>query len=66
MNNIPKDISGFPIEVGMKVARAMLRGRSAVLEIQVVTKVDNDKGHIYLDGRHVPIQYPRRSCKIIQ
>ncbi len=48
------DSRGTTILVGDKVARATVRGRRAIMEFRMVTKVDGEV--VYLDDNYVPIR----------
>lgn len=53
-----KDMRYLAFEVGHKVMRAVMRGHSPALRIQVVTKIDSEG--IYLDNSPKVIQCPNR------
>lgn len=59
-----KDKLGFAFNEGCKVARAVMMGKSPMLDICTVTKIDGDK--LYLDNSKVPIRYPERLLIIEQ
>lgn len=59
-----KDMKGFAFNVGCKVARATMWGRSPHLEICTVTKIDGNK--LYLDNSKQPIKFPERLLIIEQ
>lgn len=53
-----KDKLGFAFNEGCKVIRAVLIGKSPVLEICTVTKIND--GKLYLDDSKQPIKFPER------
>lgn len=53
-----RDAVGRPFFVGDHVARGIISGRSANIEITKVSKIEN--GKLYLDGSNVAIRYPGR------
>lgn len=57
-----KDHLGQTYQVGDRVVKPATSGRSAVLEIRTVAKIEG--GKIWLDNSHVPLNYPGR-CLII-
>lgn len=54
----PLDMFNRPFSIGDKVARARLFDRSALLNIEEVTRIDGEK--IYMDGSKVAVKYPGR------
>lgn len=59
-----KDKLGFAFNEGCKVARAVMMGKSPMIDICTVTKIDADK--LYLDNSKIPIRYPERLLIIEQ
>ena len=59
-----KDMKGFTFTEGCKVARAVLLGKSPVIEICTVTKIKEDK--LYLDDSKQPMKIPDRLLIIEQ
>jgi hypothetical protein len=53
-----KDKMGFAFNEGCKVIRAVMWGKSPMLEICTVTKIANDK--LYLDDSKQHIRFPER------
>ena len=53
-----KDMNGFAFNVGCKVARAVMWGKSPMISICEVTRIENDK--IYLDSSKQAIKFPDR------
>jgi hypothetical protein len=53
-----KDKLGFAFNEGCKVVRAVLWGKSPILEICTVTKISN--GKLYLDDSKQPMKFPER------
>ena len=53
-----KDMKGFAFNEGCKVARAVLWGKSPMLDICTVTKIKD--GKIYLDDSKQAIRFPER------
>ena len=53
-----KDMKGFAFNEGCKVARAVLWGKSPMIEICTVTKIK--EGRLYLDDSKQPIKFPDR------
>ena len=53
-----KDKLGFAFNEGCKVIRAVLIGKSPVLEICTVTKIND--GKLYLDDSKQPMKFPER------
>ena len=53
-----KDMRGDTFTVGCKVARAVLFGKSPVINICEVTQITGDK--LYLDNSKQPIKIPDR------
>lgn len=53
-----KDMNGVEFTLGCKVARAVLWGKSPILNICRVTKIES--GRIYLDDSKVAIRFPER------
>ena len=54
----PKDKRGKELAVGQEVARATVYGRSAMLEICKVTRIEN--GKVYLANSKVALKFPER------
>ena len=59
-----KDMKGFTFTEGCKVAKAVLWGKSPVIEICTVTKIKEDK--LYLDDSKQPMKIPDRLLIIEQ
>ena len=59
-----KDMKGFAFNEGCKVARAVLWGKSPVLDICTVTKIKD--GKIYLDNSKQAMRFPERLLIIEQ
>ena len=59
-----KDMKGFTFTEGCKVARAVLWGKSPVIEICTVTKIK--EGKLYLDDSKQPMKIPDRLLIIEQ
>ena len=59
-----KDKLGFAFNEGCKVARAVMIGKSPVIDICTVTKIDGSK--LYLDNSKQAIRYPERLLIIEQ
>lgn len=59
-----KDMKGFAFNVGCKVARAVVYGRSPQIEICEVTRIED--GKMYLDNSKQAIRYPDRLLIIEQ
>lgn len=53
-----KDMHGFAFNEGCKVARAVLWGKSPMIEICEVTQIKN--GKLYLDNSKQPMKFPER------
>ena len=53
-----KDMKGFAFNEGCKVARAVMYGKSPMIDICEVTRIENDK--LYLDGSKQAIRFPER------
>ena len=53
-----KDMKGFAFNIGCKVARATMWGKSPRIEICEVTRIEN--GKLYLDNSKQHIRYPER------
>lgn len=53
-----KDMKGFAFNEGCKVARAVLWGKSPMIEICTVTKIK--EGRLYLNDSKQPIKFPER------
>lgn len=53
-----KDLQGFSFTVGCKVARAVLSGKSPLIDICEVTKIED--GKLYLDDSKQAIRFPNR------
>jgi hypothetical protein len=53
-----KDMKGFAFNEGCKVARAVMWGKSPMLDICTVTKIKD--GKIYLDDSKQAIRFPER------
>jgi hypothetical protein len=60
----PKDMKGFAFNVGCKVARATMWGKSPMLSICEVTDIKD--GRIYLDSSKQPMKFPERLLIIEQ
>ena len=59
-----KDMKGFAFNEGCKVARAVMWGKSPMLDICTVTKIKD--GKIYLDDSKQAIRFPERLLIIEQ
>lgn len=59
-----KDMKGFAFNEGCKVARAVLWGKSPIIEICTVTKIK--EGKLYLDDSKQPMKIPERLLIIEQ
>lgn len=59
-----KDMHGFAFNEGCKVARAVMYGKSPMIDICVVTRIENLK--LYLDGSKQAIKFPERLLIIEQ
>lgn len=59
-----KDMKGFAFNEGCKVARAVMIGKSPVIDICEVTAIK--EGKLYLDNSKQPIRYPERLLIIEQ
>ena len=59
-----KDMKGFAFNEGCKVARAVLWGKSPIIEICTVTKIK--EGKLYLDDSKQPMKIPDRLLIIEQ
>lgn len=53
-----KDMKGFAFNEGCTVARAVLWGKSPMIELCKVTQIKNDK--LYLDDSKQHIRFPER------
>ena len=53
-----KDLMGFSFTLGCKVARPVLFGKSPIIEICTVTRIEN--GKLYLDNSKVAMKIPNR------
>ena len=53
-----RDMKGFAFNEGCKVARAVLWGKSPMIEICTVTKIND--GKLYLDNSKQPMKFPDR------
>lgn len=53
-----RDMQGFAFSEGCKVARAVMYGKSPMIDICVVTRIENLK--IYLDDSKQHIRFPER------
>jgi hypothetical protein len=53
-----KDMKGFPFSLGCQVARSVMWGKSPMIEICTVTRIQNDK--IYLNESKQAIRFPDR------
>ena len=53
-----KDMHGYAFNEGCKVARAVLWGKSPMIEICEVTQIKN--GKLYLDDSKQPMKFPER------
>jgi len=59
-----KDKLGYAFSEGCKVARAVLSGKSPLIQICTVTRIEN--GKLYLDDSKHPIKIPDRLLIIEQ
>jgi hypothetical protein len=59
-----KDMKGFAFNEGCKVARAVLWGKSPMLDICTVTKIKD--GKVYLDDSKQAMRFPERLLIIEQ
>jgi hypothetical protein len=59
-----KDMKGFAFQVGCKVARAVMWGKSPKLDICEVTRIED--GKIYLDYSKQAMRFPERLLIIEQ
>lgn len=59
-----KDMKGYAFNIGCKVARATLWGKSPIITICEVTDIKD--GRIYLDNSKQPIRFPERLLIIEQ
>jgi hypothetical protein len=59
-----RDMKGFTFNVGCKVARAVMWGKSPMLSICEVTRIESEK--LYLDNSKQPIKFPDRLLIIEQ
>jgi hypothetical protein len=59
-----KDMKGFAFNEGCKVARAVMWGKSPMLDICTVTKIKD--GKIYLDDSKQAMRFPERLLIIEQ
>lgn len=59
-----KDMKGFAFNEGCKVARAVLWGKSPILDICTVTKIKD--GKIYLNDSKQAMRFPERLLIIEQ
>lgn len=55
---VPRDFKGVELRVGDSVARAVINGRTPLIEICEVTRVDGMK--VYLNGSPQALHYPAR------
>lgn len=53
-----KDLKGFTFTLGCTVARAVLFGKSPVIELCKVTRIDS--GKLYLEDSKQPMKIPNR------
>ncbi len=53
-----KDLKGFAFNEGCEVARAVLYGKSPMIEICTVTKIKD--GKLYLDNSKQAMRFPER------
>lgn len=53
-----KDLMGFSFTLGCTVARPVLFGKSPIIEICTVTRIEN--GKLYLDNSKVAMKIPNR------
>lgn len=53
-----QDLNGYTFTLGCKVARAVMYGKSPMIDICEVTKIAN--GKVYLDSSKVAIRFPER------
>ena len=53
-----QDKLGFAFNEGCKVIRAVMWGKSPVLDICTVTRIEN--GKLYLDDSKQPMKFPER------
>lgn len=59
-----KDKNGFAFNVGCKVARAVIFGKSPIIDICEVTRIED--GKMYLDNSKQAMKYPERLLIIEQ
>jgi hypothetical protein len=59
-----KDMMGFAFNLGCKVARAEMWGKSPRITIRKVTRIEN--GKLYLDDSKQAMKYPERLLIIEQ
>lgn len=59
-----KDMKGFAFNEGCVVARAVLWGKSPMIELCTVTQIKN--GKLYLDDSKQPMKFPERLLIIEQ
>lgn len=59
-----KDKTGFAFNVGCKVARAVIFGKSPIIDICEVTRIED--GKMYLDNSKQAMKYPERLLIIEQ
>lgn len=53
-----KDMKGFAFNEGCKVARAVMYGKSPMIDICEVTRIEN--GKLYLDNSKQAMRFPER------
>lgn len=59
-----KDMKGYAFNIGCKVARAVVIGKSPRIDICEVTDIKEDR--LYLDNSTQPIRFPERLLIIEQ
>lgn len=59
-----EDKLGFAFHVGCEVARAVNYGQSPMIDLCIVTRIED--GKLYLDNSKQPIRYPKRLLIIKQ
>jgi hypothetical protein len=53
-----KDMKGYAFNVGCTVARAVMYGKSPMIDLCTVTRIEN--GKVYLDESKQPMKFPER------
>lgn len=53
-----KDMKGYAFNVGCTVARAVMYGKSPMIDLCTVTKIEN--GKLYLDESKQAMRFPER------